>query len=683
MRRRSPASTGGAETDRPFWLFPSIDHLLCGGGAECFPMEGDENAGDEYDDDDADDALILPACKELASLPGRVVRCRQPSTLSSHYYYYYYLEAAAATATAPSGSSVVTSATTASSSSHAESSSAASFCSAAASEYDYSSRVSHHSLAASSVFSTRSKDGSSSLDLDDQSHFVSEGCSEHDDDDDDDDESESSKSDSERSDDDDDSRPTVLHHCTYPQNPSKTRRDTTTTATTTATIKNFRRVAGTSCLFRSGKLDALAWVVANNGRADKQSNAFCSGEHHTRRHQHTGNRQRSRPSHNNVYESKRRTSSNSSSSNAYEMTMMDAAEHLLLYQAGLVIDLRSASERHEHISQQWMSQAPGGPFTMVHHSLENLEQALASSAASPNSTTSTAMSAVSKSSSLASSLRKPQQQQQQQRQASVGPTTTRIVLCLDPLAPTDLTNYIDRKWFPSLLKKIQLQRLKLSARRGRDPTKLNAMRLQALNQRGLFGLYQAILECAPTEFRVALQAMVIYLERFPGRPVVIHCVHGKDRTGLLVMLCQSMVGLSRKQIIRDYHRSETETVESPAAEQPSRHHHHQPLSSLSPSRNMDQHQFRMAPRQVMVQTLDWIDQTYGSVRGYLEWIGLDAAWQQRFCAAVTRPTTRTTTTTTTIVRTPKSITTTPAATKRRVIAARDQASLPSHRKKGR
>ena len=45
-----------------------------------------------------------------------------------------------------------------------------------------------------------------------------------------------------------------------------------------------------------------------------------------------------------------------------------------------------------------------------------------------------------------------------------------------------------------------------------------------------------------------------------------------------------------------------------------------------------------APAEAMVQSLQYIDETYGSVAGYLSHIGFDSEWQARLKAALKKKT---------------------------------------------
>lgn len=56
--------------------------------------------------------------------------------------------------------------------------------------------------------------------------------------------------------------------------------------------------------------------------------------------------------------------------------------------------------------------------------------------------------------------------------------------------------------------------------------------------------------------RVA-QALRSFLAAAPDCPVLAHCMHGKDRTGLIVMLLYLLVGVPRAVIVQDYSHSES------------------------------------------------------------------------------------------------------------------------------
>lgn len=175
--------------------------------------------------------------------------------------------------------------------------------------------------------------------------------------------------------------------------------------------------------------------------------------------------------------------------------------------------------------------------------------------------------------------------------------------------------------------------------------------IETLNEVGLTGLNRGILYVGGPTFGMALKAIVEYWEaavdasnHLPNvelPPIVIHCVQGKDRTGLFSMLCQSIIGISDKDIIEDYHMSEqnlvpweVDSVASTAAEATLNYtygdHPKQLSSSLTPK--LHREFWVGAPKHVMAETLAWIRESFGSVNDYLDSIEFDASWRQRFCS---------------------------------------------------
>jgi hypothetical protein len=256
---------------------------------------------------------------------------------------------------------------------------------------------------------------------------------------------------------------------------------------------------------------------------------------------------------------------------------LSEGERLILYQAGLILDLRSDVERDEKKSRSWMSQAPGGSFVIARDSFIP----------------------------PAEDLNAPRQ---------------RTVLRLDPLSPPEFMKYLEDNWLEPAQK---LQAVMLKIVSGQQ---LHNLRIEVLNQKGLVGLNEAILETGKQDMLAALQAMTLHLEKNPTDPVVIHCVQGKDRTGLLVMLCQSMLGVSDEEIIADYHRSDAMKEGSAALKK---------ALSKQQAGKIDKRIFGGAPKEVMQTTLAWIRSKYGSVSpGYLDDIGFDSSWRDRLSVAL-------------------------------------------------
>lgn len=133
-----------------------------------------------------------------------------------------------------------------------------------------------------------------------------------------------------------------------------------------------------------------------------------------------------------------------------------------------------------------------------------------------------------------------------------------------------------------------------------------------------------MLEASTHGIVTALRAITMNLEQ-KGK-VAINCSQGKDRTGIVVMLLQSALGVSDDKIVADF-------VESESSEQ-----------SKQGSAAMDAAEARMkidrqvlagAPPEVMEATLACLRKKYGSVSpGYLDDIGFDESWRSRLLAAL-------------------------------------------------
>lgn len=263
-------------------------------------------------------------------------------------------------------------------------------------------------------------------------------------------------------------------------------------------------------------------------------------------------------------------------------------ERILLLQAGLILDLRSDAERDEIKSVQWMAQAAGGSFAVYRDNY---------------------------------SLRPQHEQDKKDNSSSSSTNRQRAVLRLDPLSPTQFMAYLDDHWLTPA-QKLQAAMFKIVS-----GEQLHSLRIQVLNGKGLSGLNEAILETGKRDLFAALQAMTLHLEKHPGDTVVIHCVQGKDRTGLLVMLCQSLLGVADEEIVADYHRSEATLLEGSAAVKTA--------VSKRQAGKIDKLIFGGAPKEVMETTLAWIRSKYGTVSpGYLDAIGFDDSWRNRLLTAL-------------------------------------------------
>jgi hypothetical protein len=203
---------------------------------------------------------------------------------------------------------------------------------------------------------------------------------------------------------------------------------------------------------------------------------------------------------------------------------------------------------------------------------------------------------------------------------------TRFVLRLDPLHPDLLMSYLEENWMT------RRERSRALWYKLVDGQALHDLRLDVLNRNGLAGLNRAVLVTGGPSLVRGLRAMTLHLERgrgasspFPPSPVVIHCVQGKDRTGMLSMLCQSVAGVDDETIVGDYHRSEACLAPGAAA-----------VARAYPGR-IDRRFFTGAPPRAMLETLEWIRSRYGGVDGYLDAMGFGGEWRSRLAAVLASP----------------------------------------------
>lgn len=255
-------------------------------------------------------------------------------------------------------------------------------------------------------------------------------------------------------------------------------------------------------------------------------------------------------------------------------------DRFVLEQAHLVLDLRSPSERNEVHSKMWMNQVG----MRIFESDEAYQM-----------------------------------------------TGRRCVVRIDVLSPPKFMKYIDDHWLSTPSEKAQAGWYKLV-----DGSKLHELRIERLNDYGLAGLNEAILETGQMELCRALQTITLHLEQNPGQSAVIHCVQGKDRTGMLVMLLQSLMGVSDREIIADYFQSNQMLLQSSLQHPNSSNNNKNNEGSAALANTvrirgkMDRRAFAGTNEKAMISTLHFLRGKYGSVSpGYLDAIGFDESWRNR------------------------------------------------------
>ncbi|HXD70823.1 MAG TPA: tyrosine-protein phosphatase [Gaiellales bacterium] len=109
----------------------------------------------------------------------------------------------------------------------------------------------------------------------------------------------------------------------------------------------------------------------------------------------------------------------------------------------------------------------------------------------------------------------------------------------------------------------------------------------------------------------------------PPGVVCVHCVGGRDRTGLISALVLRLAGVSIGAIGRDYAESETRLAES---------HARWVAKAADEQERAYRLVFAQAPAIVMEQVLAALEDEHGSVRGYLLAAGAEAAALDRLRA---------------------------------------------------
>jgi protein-tyrosine phosphatase len=131
--------------------------------------------------------------------------------------------------------------------------------------------------------------------------------------------------------------------------------------------------------------------------------------------------------------------------------------------------------------------------------------------------------------------------------------------------------------------------------------------------------YPEFLERFRDRFAVALRAVAAA----PEGGVLVHCLGGKDRTGLVCALLLRNAGVSEDDVIADYALSEHNLAVV---------HEQWVRAASSPEERDFRAKLGFAPAVVMRHVLDELDRRYGGVRGYLDAIGLDEAEVERLRA---------------------------------------------------
>ena len=149
-------------------------------------------------------------------------------------------------------------------------------------------------------------------------------------------------------------------------------------------------------------------------------------------------------------------------------------------------------------------------------------------------------------------------------------------------------------------------------------------RMKAIQQHGgLSGLFQAILQANHETFGDILKLITVNLEQ--NGTVIVNCTQGKDRTGLVIMLLQSVANVDDEDIVADFCESRKfdQSRRGSAA-----------MEAAAEKFKMDVSILSGAPPEVMEETLSFLSKTHGSVHKFLDEIGYDASWRKRLRTAL-------------------------------------------------
>lgn len=143
--------------------------------------------------------------------------------------------------------------------------------------------------------------------------------------------------------------------------------------------------------------------------------------------------------------------------------------------------------------------------------------------------------------------------------------------------------------------------------RGRQPDHMVAAAVADPQMMGYVKLYRIILKCSKKSIASALR---LFLQ--PNNlPIIIHCQHGKDRTGLMVMILYLLCGVDRTVIVNDYAISEAKLREG---------RQNNELHGMPESLTTDT--IIASAAEVMEQTIDFMESEFGGVVSYLTSAGM-------------------------------------------------------------
>lgn len=181
---------------------------------------------------------------------------------------------------------------------------------------------------------------------------------------------------------------------------------------------------------------------------------------------------------------------------------------------------------------------------------------------------------------------------------------------------------VDKFWDKAIDRMPFAQKSKASLQNVFEAGALDRAAALHLEQGGLPAFYTVMLESCGKEFCRALKVCHRHLtspNQNDDSLLLFHCQKGKDRTGVLAMLLQHCLGDDPAEIIQSYGVSGELLGESAATDA---------SDKQSSSAFVDWSHFRGSPEQAMKDSMAWVQETYGSLDAYLDFIGFPAAYRR-------------------------------------------------------
>lgn len=148
--------------------------------------------------------------------------------------------------------------------------------------------------------------------------------------------------------------------------------------------------------------------------------------------------------------------------------------------------------------------------------------------------------------------------------------------------------------------------------------------LDSINDGGLPMLNELLLRFGAPGIKYVLELCADHNRH----PIAFYCTAGKDRTGMIAAIILTLCGCQPDEIVEDYTLSANVYAEM---------NDHKAMVGALSQRNLDPKTFLGAPASVMRDTLKVVNDSYGSVEGYCDWIGFGPEQQEKLRRACMKP----------------------------------------------